>query len=71
MQTTFFVEMRFLIEDLVARCYKDHVSRRILDRLGMTLRSFEIYRYIDNKTKSYQIQKGFFLLFIFLPDLGF
>ena len=34
--------------------------------MGMTLRSLETYRYIDSKTKSYQIQKRFLLLFIFL-----
>ena len=32
----------------------------------MTLWSLETYGYIGSKTKSYQIQKGFLLLFIFL-----
>ena len=32
----------------------------------MTLWSLEIYRYIGSKTKSYQIQREFLLLFIFL-----
>ena len=32
----------------------------------MTLRTFEIYGYIGSKTKSYQIQREFLLLFIFL-----
>ena len=32
----------------------------------MTLQSFETYGYINNKTKSYQIQREFLLLFIFL-----
>ena len=34
----------------------------------MTLRSLKTYGYIDSKTKSYQIQRGFLLLFIFLPS---
>ena len=37
----------------MARCYENHVSNRILDRMGMILWSFEMYRYISNKTKSY------------------
>ena len=32
----------------------------------MTLRNLETYGYIGSKTKSYQIQREFFLLFIFL-----
>ena len=36
--------------------------------MGMTLWSLEMYGYIDSKTKSYQIQKDFLLLFIFLPS---
>ena len=32
----------------------------------MTLRSLETYEYISSKTKSYRIERGFFLLFIFL-----
>ena len=32
----------------------------------MTLQSFKTYRYICSKTKSYQIQRRFLLLFIFL-----
>ena len=39
-------------------------------RIGMTLRSLETYGYIGSKTKSYRIQKGFFLLFIFLGHLS-
>ena len=66
MQMTFLVEMRFLIESLVARCYKGHVSRRVLGKMGIILWSLETYRYIGSKTKSYQIQRGFLLLFIFL-----
>ena len=31
----------------------------------MTLRNLETYGYIDSKTKSYRILRGFFLLFIF------
>ena len=38
----------------------------ILGRMSMTLQSLETYGYIDSKTKSYQIQKRFLLLFIFL-----
>ena len=49
---------------------QDHVSKRIFNRMGMTLRSLETYVYIGSKTKSYQILRGFLLLFIFLPDLG-
>ena len=29
--------MGFWLEGLVARCYEDHVNRRILDRMGMIL----------------------------------
>ena len=65
MQLTFLVKVGFWVEGLMARCYEDHVSRKILDRMGMTLRSLEMYGYFDSKTKSYQILKGFFLLFIF------
>ena len=36
----------------------------------MTLWSFKTYGYICSKTKSYQIQRRFLFLFIFLPDLG-
>ena len=36
----------------------------------MTLRSLETYEYIDSKTKSCQIQRGFLLLFIFLGHRG-
>ena len=69
MQTTFFVELEFWVEDLVARCYEDYMSRkRVENRIGMTLRSLEMYGYIGSKTKSYQIQKEFLLLFIFLPS---
>ena len=66
MQTTFLVEMGFWLEGLVARCYKDHVSKRMLGRMGMTLWSLETYGYIGSKTKSYQILREFLLLFIFL-----
>ena len=45
--------MEFKVEGLVARCYKDHMSKRILDRLGITLRSLKMYGYIDSETKSY------------------
>ena len=41
------------------------VRRRYLARRGMTLRSLKTYRYIGIKTKSYQILRGFLLLFIF------
>ena len=50
---------------------QDHVSRRISSRMGMTLRSLETYGYIDSKTKSYQIKRGFLLLFIFFQTLAF
>ena len=36
--------------------------------MGMTLRNLKMCGYIDNKTKSYQIQRKFFLLFIFLSS---
>ena len=36
----------------------------------MTLRSLEMYGYIDSKTKSYWIQRRFLLLFIFLGHCG-
>ena len=36
----------------------------------MTLWSFKTYRYIGSKTKNYQTQRRFLLLFIFFPDLG-
>ena len=36
----------------------------------MTLRNLETYGYIGSKTKSYQIQREFFLLFIFLGHRG-
>ena len=41
------------------------VGRKYLDKKGMTLQSLETYGYISSKTKSYQILRGFFLLFIF------
>ena len=34
--------------------------------MDMILQSLKTCEYIDSKTKSYQIQRGFFLLFIFL-----
>ena len=37
----------------MARCYKDYLSKKILDKIGMTLQSFEMYEYISSKTKSY------------------
>ena len=40
-------------------------GRRILGRMGITLRSLETYGYIDSKTKSYWILREFLLLFIF------
>ena len=40
-------------------------------RMGMTLWSLETYGWIGSKTKSYQIQRGFFLLFIFLGHCAF
>ena len=56
MQTTFLVELRFWIEDLVARYYKNYVDGKgIEDKMGMTLQSLEMYWYISSKTKSYQI----------------
>ena len=61
--------MGFGIEGLVARYYEDYVSKRILDRMGMTLRSLKTYRYIDNKTKSYQNIKRIFPA-IYLFPLG-
>ena len=63
----FFVELGFRVKDLKARRYKNHIGRKgIEDKIGMTLQSLEMYGYIGNKTKSYQIQRGFLLLFIFL-----
>ena len=38
--------------------------------MGMTLWSLETYEQIGGKTKSYRIQRGFLLLFIFFPDLA-
>ena len=42
-QSTFLVEMEFWLEGPVARCYGDHVSRRMLGRMGMTLWSLKTY----------------------------
>ena len=54
MQTTFFVELRFWVEGLEAKHYKDHVGKkRIKDKISMTLWSHKTYGYISNKTKSY------------------
>ena len=39
--------------------------------MNMTLQSLETYGYIGSKTKSYQIQKRFLLLFIFLSYLSY
>ena len=56
MQTTFLIELRFWLEDLEAKYYKDHVSKkRIEDKRWMTLQSLKTYRYIGSKTKNYQI----------------
>ena len=44
------------------------VGREYLSRKGMTLWSLKTYGCIGSKTKSYQIQKGFLLLFIFLSS---
>ena len=44
---------------------QDHVSKRIFNRMGITLRSLETYGYIGSKTKSYRILREFLLLFIF------
>ena len=44
---------------------QDHVNRIIFSRMSMTLQSLEMYGYIDSKTKSYWILRGFLLLFIF------
>ena len=56
MQTTFFVELRFWVENLVARCYKNQVNGKgVKEEMGMTLRNIEMYGYIGSKTKSYQI----------------
>ena len=57
MQTTFFVEMGFQVEVLMARYYKDYMSKKMLDRIGMTLQSLKTYRYIGSKTKNYQIKR--------------
>ena len=70
MELTFVVKMGFWLEGLVARCYKDHVSRRMLGRVGMTLWNLKMYRQIGSKTKGYRIQRRFLLQFIFFPDLG-
>ena len=45
---------------------RDHISGRIFSTMSITLRSLETYGYIGSKTKSYQILRGFLLLFIFL-----
>ena len=42
------------------------MGRGYLGKKGMTLRSLKTYGYIDSKTKSWQILRGFLLLFIFL-----
>ena len=53
----------------MARCYKDYVDGKgVEDKIGMALQSLKMYEYISNKIKSYQMQKGFLLLFIFLPS---
>ena len=39
-------------------------GRRILNRMGMTLRNLKTYRFINSMTKSYQILREFLLLFI-------
>ena len=62
----FFCWDEILNRRLGGQMLRDHVSRRIFSRIGMTLQSLEIYGYIGSKTKSYWILRGFFLLFIFL-----
>ena len=62
---TFLIEIGFWVEGLIARYYKDYVSKGILDRMDMILQSLETYGYIGSKTKNYQILRGFLLLFIF------
>ena len=47
---------------------RDDMNKRRLGRMGVTLQSLKIYGYINSKIKNYQIQRGFFLLFIFLPS---
>ena len=55
------------MEGLEAKYYKNHVGRKkIEDRVGIILRSLKMYGYIGSKTKNYQIQRRFLLLFIFL-----
>ena len=46
----------------------DHVNRKIFSKMGMTLWSLKTYGYIGSKTKNYQIQRRFLLLFIFLSS---
>ena len=53
---------------LSGQMLRDHVSRKILGRISKTLWSLETYKYIDSNTKSYEIQKKFLLLFIFLSS---
>ena len=67
MQTTFLIKLELWIESLEAKRYKNHMSRKWRkDKMVMILRSLKMYEYIGSKTKSYQIQKRFLLLFIFL-----
>ena len=69
MQTTFFVALGFLVEDLEAKHYKGHISKKEIEgRIGITLQSLKTYGFISSKAKSYQIQREFLLLFIFLPS---
>ena len=63
---TFFVGLKFWVEGLKARRYKDHINRKgRVDKIEMILWSLETYRYICSKIKSYQILRKFLLLFIF------
>ena len=56
-----------MIENLRVKYYGDHKDKNeIKDGMGMILYSFKTYEKIGNKIKSYQIQRGFFLSFIFL-----
>ena len=57
------------MKSLEAKHYKNHVGRKgIKDKMGITLWSLKMYWYISSKIKSYQIQRGFLLLFIFLSS---
>ena len=51
--------MGFWVEDLVARCYKNYVTRKILDRIGITLRNLKTYEYISRRLKAIKYKDGF------------